>query len=226
MDTSRTRNEKVAVVVLDIDNFEALNHTAGHAAGDEALRMAARVLQGELRPGDVCGRIGGDEFLLALPDSDAWGAERVVERLRSAVAAAPMRNGRAGMTFSAGIAEFPRDARDQIGLMRAGGGRAVPGEVLGPQPLRRLLLVRRRPALAAGGGRARPHRRPGQHRVRAGPRGRPQGRLHPSALGPRRPVRRRAGARVRHVRGGDRPDPDGGHPARRRQGRRRRCRRC
>ncbi len=110
------------MVVLDIDNFEALNDTAGHAAGDEALRMAARVLQGELRPGDVCGRIGGDEFLLALPDSDAWGAERVVERLRSAVAAAPMRNGRAGMTFSAGIAEFPRDARDQIGLMRLAEG--------------------------------------------------------------------------------------------------------
>ena len=133
MDQSRTRNEKVAVVVLDIDNFEALNDAAGHAAGDEALRIAARVLQGELRPGDVCGRIGGDEFLLALPDSDAWGAERVVERLRSAVAAAslpaegsatasPGRDGRSGMTFSAGIAEFPRDARDQIGLMRLAEG--------------------------------------------------------------------------------------------------------
>jgi diguanylate cyclase (GGDEF)-like protein len=121
MDTSRTRNEKVAVVVLDIDNFEQLNDTAGHAAGDEALRIASRVLQGELRPGDVCGRIGGDEFLLALPDSDAWGAERVVERLRSAVASAKMADGR-GMTFSAGIAEFPRDARDQIGLMRLAEG--------------------------------------------------------------------------------------------------------
>ena len=122
MDTSRKRNEKVAVVVLDIDNFEQLNDASGHGAGDEALRMAARVLQSELRPGDVCGRIGGDEFLLALPDSDAWGAERVVERLRSAVAAAPMRAGRSGMTFSAGIAEFPRDAREQIGLIRLAEG--------------------------------------------------------------------------------------------------------
>ena len=95
----------------------------GHAAGDEALRIAARVLQGELRPGDVCGRIGGDEFLLALPDSDAWGAERVVERLRSAVARARRSATAApGMTFSAGIAEFPRDARDQIGLMRLAEG--------------------------------------------------------------------------------------------------------
>ena len=91
------RGEKVAVVVLDIDNFEQLNGAAGHAAGDEALRMAARVILGELRPGDVCGRIGGDEFLLALPDSDAWGAERVVERLRSAVAGVPIRGGRTGL---------------------------------------------------------------------------------------------------------------------------------
>ena len=96
LEGARDRREKVAVVVLDIDHFEELNDNAGHAAGDEALRVAARVLQGELRPGDVCGRIGGDEFLLALPDSDAWGAERVVERLRSAVAAAPTRDGRAG----------------------------------------------------------------------------------------------------------------------------------
>ena len=58
-----------------------------------AAHRSRVLLQGELRPGDVCGRIGGDEFLLALADSDAWGAERVVERLRSAVAAAPARSG-------------------------------------------------------------------------------------------------------------------------------------
>jgi diguanylate cyclase (GGDEF)-like protein len=121
LDNARDRREKVAVVVLDIDNFEQLNGASGHAAGDEALRMAARVIQGELRPGDVCGRIGGDEFLLALPDSDAWGAERVVERLRSAVASMPI-DGRKGLSFSAGIAEYPRDARDQQGLMRLADG--------------------------------------------------------------------------------------------------------
>jgi diguanylate cyclase (GGDEF)-like protein len=125
LDGARDRGEKVAVVVLDIDHFEELNDGAGHAAGDEALRIAARMLEGELRPGDVCGRIGGDEFLLALPDSDAWGAERVVERLRSALASVSEAAGEPGapaLTFSAGIAEFPRDARDQIGLMRLADG--------------------------------------------------------------------------------------------------------
>jgi len=116
------RGEKVAVVVLDIDNFEQLNASAGHGAGDEALRIAARVMLGELRPGDVCGRVGGDEFLLALPDSDAWGAERVVERLRGAIATAAISEGRSRLSFSAGIAEFPRDARDQQDLMRLADG--------------------------------------------------------------------------------------------------------
>ena len=127
LDTARDRGQKVAVIVLDIDRFEELNDTSGHAAGDEALRIAARVLQGELRPGDVCGRVGGDEFLFALPDTDAWGAERVVDRLRSAIATAPLSSDggdavRRGLTFSAGIAEFPRDQRDQVGLMRLAEG--------------------------------------------------------------------------------------------------------
>jgi diguanylate cyclase (GGDEF)-like protein len=122
LEGARDRKEKVAVVVVDIDHFEQLNDAVGHGAGDEALRMAARVILGELRPGDVCGRIGGDEFLIALPDSDAWGAERVIERLRGAMASAPIRQGRTGLAFSAGISEFPRDSRDQVGLMRLADG--------------------------------------------------------------------------------------------------------
>jgi diguanylate cyclase (GGDEF)-like protein len=121
LEGARDRREKVAVVVLDIDHFEQLNDADGHAAGDEALRSAARVLERELRPGDICGRIGGDEFLLALVDSDAWGAERVVERIRGA-ASAPVSADHPGLTFSAGIAEFPRDARDQVGLTRLADG--------------------------------------------------------------------------------------------------------
>jgi diguanylate cyclase (GGDEF)-like protein len=133
LDTAADQREKVSAVVLDIDRFEELNDAHGHAAGDEALRIAARVVLGELRPGDLCGRIGGDEFLLALPGTDAWGAERVVDRLRSAIAAAPLdERGAAGMTFSAGIAEYPRDARDQVGLMRLAEGALYRAKRSGP----------------------------------------------------------------------------------------------
>ncbi len=125
------KGEKVAVVVMDIDHFESLNDRGGHAMGDEVLRIAARVVLGELRPGDVCGRIGGDEFLLALPNSDAWGAERVVERLRRAVASAPLGDGLPRLTFSAGIAESPRDAREQVALMRLAEGALYRAKRLG-----------------------------------------------------------------------------------------------
>jgi diguanylate cyclase (GGDEF)-like protein len=112
---------RLALVVLDIDHFEHVNDAWGHATGDEALRVAARVIR-ELRPGDLCGRIGGDEFLLVLPAIDAWEAARVVEQLRSAVRAVPIGGAGVRVTFSAGIAEFPRDAADQIGLMRLAEG--------------------------------------------------------------------------------------------------------
>ena len=122
LESARDQGTKVAIVEIDIDHFESLNDRRGHAAGDEALRIVSRLIAGELRPGDVFGRIGGDEFLLALPDSDAWGAERVVERLRHSIGGAPLPEGTPRLAFSAGIAEFPRDARDQHGLMRLAEG--------------------------------------------------------------------------------------------------------
>ena len=219
-----SRAEKVAVVVLDIDNFEQLNAAGGHAAGDEVLRMAARVILGELRPGDVCGRIGGDEFLLALPDSDAWGAERVVDRLRSAVASVPIREGRSGLSFSAGIAEFPRDARDQAGLMRladgalyrakrSGRNRCVVYSSFVDAPLslqeeaeqaRSAGLANTVYALALAVDLKDGYTH--QHSARVA--------QYAAVLA----------RELGHVGGGDRADPDGRHPARRRQGRRRRCR--
>ena len=131
LESARDHGTKVSIVEIDIDHFEALNDRRGHAAGDEVLRVVARLIAGELRPGDVCGRIGGDEFLLALPDSDAWGAERVIERLRHAIGAAPLPEGTPRLAFSAGIAEFPRDARDQHGLMRLAEGALYRAKRLG-----------------------------------------------------------------------------------------------
>ncbi|MET0685284.1 MAG: diguanylate cyclase [Solirubrobacteraceae bacterium] len=131
LESARDQRTKVSIVEIDIDNFESLNDRRGHAAGDEVLRVVSRLIAGELRPGDVHGRIGGDEFLLALPDSDAWGAERVIERLRHAIGAAPLPEGTPRLAFSAGIAEFPRDARDQHGLMRLAEGALYRAKRLG-----------------------------------------------------------------------------------------------
>jgi diguanylate cyclase (GGDEF)-like protein len=76
-----------AALLVDIDNFKAINDTHGHAAGDEALRALARALSGCLRPGDIAARLGGDEFLVFARDCDRRGAELIAARLLDSVRA-------------------------------------------------------------------------------------------------------------------------------------------
>jgi diguanylate cyclase (GGDEF)-like protein len=107
----------VAVVVLDLDRFKQINDTWGHAVGDEALLKLAQHLEAELRAGDMCGRIGGDEFVLALVRADAQSADRVVSRLRAALESVTVGPAGERLGFSAGIAEFPRHAADREQLL-------------------------------------------------------------------------------------------------------------
>src|SRR4051812_50039380 len=76
----------VAVIVMDIDRFKQINDTWGHAVGDEALVQLSQAVHGELRAGDFAGRMGGDEFTIALVRADAHSAERVLVRLREVLA--------------------------------------------------------------------------------------------------------------------------------------------
>jgi diguanylate cyclase (GGDEF)-like protein len=75
-----------ALVLCDMDNLKKLNDTHGHEAGDEALQLLAAALQSQLRRSDEAYRIGGDEFAVILPAANRLDAERVVRRLRDAVA--------------------------------------------------------------------------------------------------------------------------------------------
>jgi diguanylate cyclase (GGDEF)-like protein len=76
-----------AMLVVDADHFKSVNDRFGHAAGDDALRLISRSLQSVLRPVDLLGRIGGEEFAVFLPTVDMAVAMQVAERARSAVAA-------------------------------------------------------------------------------------------------------------------------------------------
>ena len=79
----------IALMMLDLDHFKQLNDSFGHACGDEALRLFADTARATLRENDVIGRLGGEEFALAMPGTSLAGAQHVAERLRSAVAEAP-----------------------------------------------------------------------------------------------------------------------------------------
>ena len=108
----------VAVVVLDLDRFKQINDTWGHAVGDEALTKLSKHINAELRAGDIAGRMGGDEFTLALVRADSQSAERVLKRLRDALAAVTIGPAGERLNFSAGIAEFPRHARNVKDLLQ------------------------------------------------------------------------------------------------------------
>src|SRR4051812_5391990 len=107
----------VALVVLDLDRFKQINDTWGHAVGDEALVKLSKHITAELRAGDIAGRMGGDEFTLALVRADSHSADRVLKRLRDALANVTIGPAGERLDFSAGIAEFPRHARNLDDLL-------------------------------------------------------------------------------------------------------------
>lgn len=107
-----------AVLVLDIDRFKSVNDRFGHAAGDSVLAEVATRLSLALRPGDLIARIGGEEFLVALPDVSQPEALALAERLRRCVADRPfdVAAGEAGLrvTLSIGVALATGEAPDAV----------------------------------------------------------------------------------------------------------------
>jgi diguanylate cyclase (GGDEF)-like protein len=99
------RGGPVSVAYFDIDDFKHVNDTHGHARGDRVLRMVADAVVGTVRAGDAFARVGGDEFVLLLPDADAIHAAGVVRRIIDAVPVDP-NTGLAAVTLSVGVATF------------------------------------------------------------------------------------------------------------------------
>lgn len=76
----------LSVVLLDIDHFKHINDTYGHAVGDAALQAISQTIEQNVRKIDVLGRYGGEEFVILLPNTDAYTARHIAERIRKSVA--------------------------------------------------------------------------------------------------------------------------------------------
>ena len=116
---SRRAGDTFAVVMLDIDHFKAINDHHGHAAGDEALKHTAALLQTCVRDVDRVGRFGGEEFVVLLPGFDLSQGAQTAEVLRAGLAAQLMQyeGGSLSMSASFGVAEWSGPSEDPSRLL-------------------------------------------------------------------------------------------------------------
>jgi diguanylate cyclase (GGDEF)-like protein len=113
IERARRFEEKLSVLMLDMDNLKAYNDSHGHLRGSQVLRRVAQVARGELRAMDIIAKYGGDEFVIVLPQNGREGANLVAERVRRAIENHPFPgeevSGR--ITSSLGIAVYPEDGQ-------------------------------------------------------------------------------------------------------------------
>ena len=100
--TLRAR-QPFGLILIDIDHFKHINDNFGHSAGDATLRRFAGILQGLVREGDILARFGGEEFVIALPNTDVAGTTRLGERLRAVIEAEPWAFGTDGLSLTVSI---------------------------------------------------------------------------------------------------------------------------
>jgi two-component system, cell cycle response regulator len=112
VETARKNGRPLSLLVADIDFFKRVNDTHGHDAGDEVLREFAARFRRNTRGIDLACRLGGEEFVIIMPDTDAGRAFQVAERLRACIAAEPFDisdETTLRITASVGIAQFEKD---------------------------------------------------------------------------------------------------------------------
>jgi diguanylate cyclase (GGDEF)-like protein/PAS domain S-box-containing protein len=114
----RARPNDIALLLLDLDGFKAINDRMGHAAGDQVLVTVARRLETLKRPSDTLARLGGDEFVLLCPETDVEGAASLADRIVEAVGAPiPVHGETVFVGASVGIASSTGEVSDPDRLL-------------------------------------------------------------------------------------------------------------
>ena len=105
---------ELSLLMIDLDHFKLCNDTYGHLVGDIALKEIAKIMKEHVRQVDLVGRYGGEEFVIALPDTDKKSAINVAERIRSSVEKHKFRayDETIAITISIGVANFPENGEE------------------------------------------------------------------------------------------------------------------
>ncbi|RZM26262.1 MAG: sensor domain-containing diguanylate cyclase, partial [Sphingomonas sp.] len=109
MERTRRYGRTSSLIMLDVDHFKQVNDTYGHAIGDQVLKQIAGIAEITLRPSDLFGRLGGEEFAMLLPETTGAAAVIAAERVRRDIAEHPMKlpgGGTLNVTASFGVAEL------------------------------------------------------------------------------------------------------------------------
>jgi two-component system cell cycle response regulator len=126
LDEALNRGRPLSVMVLDIDRFKHINDSYGHDAGDDVLREFALRIRGSVRSVDVAVRLGGEEFVILMPDTPIGTAGVVAERIRSRVEALPFdlkQGARAiSVTVSAGVSAITGPDDSVLSLLKRADG--------------------------------------------------------------------------------------------------------
>ena len=141
----------LACALIDIDNFKSVNDALGHEAGDRALQHVAGRLEANVRETDSVFRIGGEEFVLLMPNTDNDGAKRVLTRVSSAIKTSRLEL--PPLTISAGVALAPFDATSADRLVNAADAALYEAKRLGKDRTEAASRNHRRTSQPANGSR-------------------------------------------------------------------------
>ena len=121
---ARRHGQDLAVILFDIDRFKRINDAHGHAVGDEVIRTLARIVASTGRESDVAGRVGGEEFAILLPHTDAKNARELAERLREQMEQSVVHCDRGGVKFTAsfGVTQMSAGCESLEALVAAADG--------------------------------------------------------------------------------------------------------
>jgi diguanylate cyclase (GGDEF)-like protein len=116
MERSKRYNHPFSLIYLDIDNFKSINDKYGHAEGDDSLALIATSLKTVIRMSDIVGRIGGDEFIILLPECDKNGAKQTVNKIREIIKSESIKNLHQEITLSLGVLSLtaPKGTQDDL----------------------------------------------------------------------------------------------------------------